>query len=111
MLSVEKIDLRYNSVPVIRDVTFRVDKGEIVALIGGNGNGKSTILKGISGILHPGTGSKMLYSADGARAALITPGDGAWLFDAETGKILGRWTEDQMPRRPTPHAPSSLTLP
>ena len=57
MLSVEKIDLRYNSVPVIRDVTFRVDKGEIVALIGGNGNGKSTILKGISGILHPGTGS------------------------------------------------------
>ena len=57
MLSVEKIDLKYNRVKVIEDVSFRVEKGEIVALIGGNGNGKSTILKGISGILHPAAGS------------------------------------------------------
>ena len=57
MLSVEKIDLKYNRVKVIEDVSFRVEKGEIVALIGGNGNGKSTILKGISGILHPTAGS------------------------------------------------------
>src|SRR5208337_675693 len=45
-----------NNVPVIHDVSFRVDKGEIVSLIGGNGNGKSTILKGLSGIMHPESG-------------------------------------------------------
>jgi len=53
----------------------------------------------------------MLYSADGRRAAVITPGDGAWLFDARTGAVLGRWTEAQMPARPKPHAPSGVTLP
>ena len=56
MLNVEKIQLKYNNVPVIHDVSFRVQKGEIVALIGGNGNGKSTILKGLSGIMHAAGG-------------------------------------------------------
>ncbi|MDD5170503.1 MAG: ABC transporter ATP-binding protein [Syntrophales bacterium] len=57
MLTAEKITLGYNNIPVIHDVSFTVAKGEIVALIGGNGNGKSTILKGLSGILHPSSGS------------------------------------------------------
>jgi branched-chain amino acid transport system ATP-binding protein len=56
MLSVENIKLGYNNIPVIHDVSFRVGKGEIVSLIGGNGNGKSTILKGLSGIMHPVSG-------------------------------------------------------
>jgi branched-chain amino acid transport system ATP-binding protein len=56
MLSVEKIKISYNNVPVIHDVSFRVARGEIVSLIGGNGNGKSTILKGLSGIMHPESG-------------------------------------------------------
>ncbi len=56
MLSVEHVDLSYNGVRVVQSVSFRVEQGEIVALIGGNGNGKSTILKGVSGILHPVSG-------------------------------------------------------
>jgi len=56
MLSVEHVDLSYNGVRVVQSVSFRVRPGEIVALIGGNGNGKSTILKGVSGILHPVSG-------------------------------------------------------
>ena len=56
MLSVEHIDLSYNGVHAVQSVSFRVAPGEIVALIGGNGNGKSTILKGVSGILHPDSG-------------------------------------------------------
>jgi len=56
MLNVEKITLGYNNIPVIHDVSFTVRAGEIVALIGGNGNGKSTVLKGLSGILHPSSG-------------------------------------------------------
>jgi branched-chain amino acid transport system ATP-binding protein len=57
MLNVERITLSYSNIPVIHDVSFTVRQGEIVALIGGNGNGKSTILKGLSGILHPLSGS------------------------------------------------------
>jgi branched-chain amino acid transport system ATP-binding protein len=57
MLNVEKIELGYNNIPVIHDVSFRVEKSEIVSLIGGNGNGKSTILKGLSGIMHPSSGN------------------------------------------------------
>ena len=56
MLNVEKIQLSYNNIPVLHEVSFRVEKGEIVSLIGGNGNGKSTILKGLSGIMHPLSG-------------------------------------------------------
>jgi len=56
MLNVDKIQLKYNNVPVIHDVSFQVQQGEIVALIGGNGNGKSTILKGLSGIMHAAAG-------------------------------------------------------
>jgi branched-chain amino acid transport system ATP-binding protein len=61
MLSVENIKLGYNNIPVIHDISFRVEKNEIVSLIGGNGNGKSTILKGLSGIMHP-TSGKILFN-------------------------------------------------
>ncbi len=57
MLNVENIHLSYDHVPVISHVSFRVEKGEIVSLIGGNGNGKSTILKGISGLLRASAGT------------------------------------------------------
>ncbi|MDD5629051.1 MAG: hypothetical protein PHU21_08300, partial [Elusimicrobia bacterium] len=61
------------------------------------------------GLVHPASGTRLEYSADGARVAMITPGDGAWLFDARSGAVLGRWTEDQMPARPGPRAPRSLS--
>jgi branched-chain amino acid transport system ATP-binding protein len=56
VLEIKKIDVLYGDVQVIWDVSFEVKKGEIVALIGANGAGKSTILKTISGILRPKRG-------------------------------------------------------
>lgn len=56
MLEIKNIDVFYGDVQVIRDVSFEVNKGEIVALIGANGAGKSTVLKTISGILRPKKG-------------------------------------------------------
>jgi branched-chain amino acid transport system ATP-binding protein len=56
VLEIKNIDVFYGDVQVIWDVSFDVKKGEIVALIGANGAGKSTILKTISGILRPKKG-------------------------------------------------------
>ena len=56
MLEIKNIDVFYGDVQVIWGVSFEVNKGEIVALIGANGAGKSTVLKTISGILRPKKG-------------------------------------------------------
>ncbi len=69
MLEVKNIDVFYGDVQVIWNVSFEVNKGEIVALIGANGAGKSTILKTISGILRPQKGEilfegKPIYKID-----------------------------------------------
>lgn len=56
MLEIRGVDVFYGDVQVIWDVSFEVKEGEVVALIGANGAGKSTTLKTISGILRPGKG-------------------------------------------------------
>ena len=56
MLEIKNIDVFYGDVQVIWDISFEVKQGEIVALIGANGAGKSTTLKTISGILRPKKG-------------------------------------------------------
>jgi len=56
VLEVKKICVSYLGVPVIRDVSFRVQEGQMVSIVGSNGAGKSTILKTISGLLRPLSG-------------------------------------------------------
>lgn len=56
MLEVRNINVFYGDVQVIWDVSFSVHQGEVVALIGANGAGKSTILKTISGLVRPRNG-------------------------------------------------------
>ena len=56
LLTIEKIDVYYGNLQALRGVSFSVDTGEIVALIGANGAGKSTILKTLSGVLSPRSG-------------------------------------------------------
>ena len=57
MLKVENIDVYYGAIHAVKNVSFEVGDGEIVALIGANGAGKSTILKTVSGLMHPRTGT------------------------------------------------------
>ncbi len=57
MLKVDNINVYYGNIHAIKDVSFEVNDGEIVALIGANGAGKSTTLKTVSGLLHSRTGS------------------------------------------------------
>lgn len=56
MLEIKNIDVFYGDVQVLWDVSFDAKSGEITALIGANGAGKSTTLKTISGILRPRKG-------------------------------------------------------
>lgn len=57
MLQVKDLSISYGAIQAVRHVDFEVKKGEIVTLIGANGAGKSTILKTISGIVKPQSGS------------------------------------------------------
>ena len=56
MLKIEDMHVYYGAIHAIKGVSFEVHEGEIVALIGANGAGKSTILKTVSGLMHPRSG-------------------------------------------------------
>ncbi|BAS26616.1 ABC transporter ATP-binding protein [Limnochorda pilosa] len=56
MLEVQGIDVFYGQVQALWDVSFRVDEGELVTLVGANGAGKTTTLRALSGLLRPRTG-------------------------------------------------------
>ncbi|MDA8101269.1 MAG: ABC transporter ATP-binding protein [Nitrospiraceae bacterium] len=64
MLEVRNIDVFYGDVQVIWDVSFQVKQGEVVALIGANGAGKSTTLKTVSGLLKPRKGAVSFNGED-----------------------------------------------
>ena len=57
MLKVKDINVYYGKIHALKNVSFEVRPGEVVALIGANGAGKSTTLKTVSGMMHSRTGS------------------------------------------------------
>ncbi|MFR0770459.1 MAG: ATP-binding cassette domain-containing protein [Dysosmobacter sp.] len=64
ILKVDDINVYYGSIHAIKGISFEVNEGEIVTLIGANGAGKSTTLNTISGLLHS---QDRLYRASWAR--------------------------------------------
>jgi ABC-type branched-subunit amino acid transport system ATPase component/sugar phosphate permease len=101
LLLVKNLDVSYDTVQVLFDVSFEVDEGEIVALLGTNGAGKSTLLKAISGVVEAGAGAVVFDGRDmtyatpheiAARGVVQVPG-GKGVFPsltvAENLKIAG----------------------
>ena len=57
MLEVKDLEVYYGMIQAIKGVSFHVDQGEVIALIGANGAGKTTILHTVTGLLSPKKGS------------------------------------------------------
>lgn len=70
ILNVAHLNVHYGPIHALKDVSFTLQQGEIVALIGANGAGKSTSLNAISGILRPTSGS---ITYRGEEISAITP--------------------------------------
>lgn len=75
ILKVDDINVYYGAIHAIKGVSFEVNEGEVVTLIGANGAGKSTILKTVAGLLSSHTGSVQLMGKDlgGIPAHKIVP--------------------------------------
>lgn len=71
MLKVENIEVRYNRVPAIHDVSFTISAGELISIVGANGSGKTTLLKTVAGTLHPTKGSMEFEGMDISGASQV----------------------------------------
>ena len=70
-IAIEKVDAAYGAVRVLEQVTIDVKSGETVVLLGTNGNGKSTLMKCIMGIVRPSTG-RIMAAIDGVQHDLTS---------------------------------------
>jgi len=90
LLTVANVSSGYGLTPVLRDVSLHVDTGEVVAVVGANGVGKSTLLRTITGLLHPTHGEIVLdgvsikglapHSIVGHGVALVPEGGRLFMF-------------------------------
>ncbi len=64
LLEVKDLEVSYGVIRALKGISFKVDRGEIVSLIGANGAGKTTTLHTVTGLLHPSAGSIMYKGQD-----------------------------------------------
>jgi branched-chain amino acid transport system ATP-binding protein len=114
-LEINNIDVFYDDVQVIFDLSLKVEKGEVVSIIGGNGAGKSTLLKTISGLMQTAAG-EIHFEGDPIQAKapedIVTQGivhvpEGRRLFSLMTVKdnlIVGAYN-----RRASQHTEETLS--
>lgn len=72
MLNIKSLNVSYGAIHALKGISISLSEGEIVALIGANGAGKSTTLNAISGILHPDSGE---INFDGSDISHTKPGE------------------------------------
>ncbi|MFO7982238.1 MAG: ATP-binding cassette domain-containing protein [Desulfuromonadales bacterium] len=101
MISVEGMNFSYGRTPVLQEIDFRVEQGEILGIIGPNGSGKSTLLRLLRGLLTPAEG-RILWDArsahrisrrDMARRAAVVPQStsASFPFTVRTMVAMGRY--------------------
>ena len=88
-LSVSGIDFSYRSTPILDDVSFGVEPGELLCILGVNGAGKSTLIKCINRILAPQRGTVLV--------------DGKAVFDMRQREVAHRRQKQRRARFARPH--------
>jgi ABC-type branched-subunit amino acid transport system ATPase component/ABC-type branched-subunit amino acid transport system permease subunit len=107
ILSAVKLTAGYGAAPVVEDVTFDVRPGEMVAMLGANGAGKSTIMRALSGLLRPVGGNIVLDNKSVtaleayriARLGLALVPEGRQVFgelDVRDNLVLGAFSRDKV---------------
>lgn len=76
-IETEGLTKRYGSRPVVRDITFSVNPGEVYALVGPNGAGKTTVIRLVSGLAFPSSGQVRLLGVDPFEKPAVRRGLGA----------------------------------
>ena len=101
ILDVRDVSFRYNSRPVLEGVTFSLGRNELVAVLGPNGVGKTTLLKCLNGILRPATGAIRVGERDLLRMKkLEIARDLAYVAQQEQGGRLTAFDAILLGRRP-----------
>ena len=102
LLEVRNLQLRYGAAVAVRDISMTVNRGELVAIIGNNGAGKSSLMRGVMGLMRPCGGQVLLRGEDTtslpanrkvARGLVMAP-EGRLLFPDQTVEdnlILGAY--------------------
>jgi branched-chain amino acid transport system ATP-binding protein len=114
MLEIEGLRVGYGEIRVVEECSLRIDRGEIVALLGANGAGKTTLMRAISRLIDPTAGRIMLEGEDITRAsashvvdigvAHVPEGRKLWPdMSVEDNLLLGAY-----PHRARPHIAESL---
>lgn len=85
ILKVEDINVYYGSIHAIKGISFEVQEGEVVTLIGANGAGKSTTLNAVSGLLRSKTGSISFLGRAWPRCPAIKWWPKAWPWFRRAG--------------------------
>ena len=109
ILSVNGISFAYRGVPVLEDVTFSLAEGEMAALLGPNGTGKTTLLRAINGILRPAGGTVLMESRD---ALACPPRERAKFFAyvPQRGEPVRLTVFDAVPTVPPCASKNTVTL-
>jgi branched-chain amino acid transport system ATP-binding protein len=90
MLSIQNVSKHFDGITAIKDVSFEIEKGEIIGLVGPNGAGKSTLLNVVSGVYLPSSGSVIF---DGEDITYLRPHKVCKLGIAKTFQLVHSFPE------------------
>ncbi|MFG1267792.1 ABC transporter ATP-binding protein [Xanthobacter sp. DSM 14520] len=102
LLDIQSMELRYGAAVAVRDISLKVKRGQLVAVIGNNGAGKSSMVKGATGLVAPSGGKVLFRGADTTRMSanakvgqgLVMVPEGRLIFpdqSVEDNLILGAY--------------------